>query len=246
MSHQFFEGKIFHKRHTPTTHAFTYRYFFLDIDLDQLDSLENTLFGNESFNLFSFRAKDHFGQSSDFKENVAQLLKRFNTPKATHARFITLPRILNFVFNPISLLLLFDHDRPVYLLAEVHNYNGGRVIYPVPLNKDSEGYYLGHASKEMYVSPFYDYQGEYRFKLRYEPEQFDVHVDLEDESGTTLHSHFSGRPLPFRTSTVLALFARHTFLTLWVVTRTLWQTFKLWRKGLKWHDPRPNDQLRRY
>ncbi len=54
-------------------------------------------------------------------------------------RFLTLPRVLNFVFNPISVLVLFDEEsNPRHILAEVHNYNGGRVVYCVKLEKDEK------------------------------------------------------------------------------------------------------------
>ena len=246
MSHQFFEGRIYHKRYTPKEHAFSYRYFFLDIDNARLDTLENSLFGNESFNLFSFKAADHFGRSGSFKENVTALLKQFNLNPPKKMRFITLPRIANFVFNPISVLVLFDGERPSHLLAEVHNYNGGRTVYPVRLSETARGDHIGEAGKNMYVSPFFDHSGSYRFRLRYTLERLELDVDLQDDRGLSLHAAFKGSSLPFRTSTVLRLFGRHTLLTFWVVTRTLWESFRLWKKGLQWHSPQSADQIRRY
>ncbi len=246
MSHSFFEGKVYHKRYTPTVHEFTYPFYLLDIDLEQLDRLKNRLFSLEGLNLFSFKSKDHFGQSENFMQNVEELLEKFGLTSSENMHFITLPRVVNFVFNPISVLILFDKDTPTHLFAEVHNYNGGRVVYPVKLEaKDGRGY-EGEVMKDMHVSPFLENKGEYRFFFRHEGEQMSLKVDLYEEGEKKLTAAFSGVARPFKSMTVAKLFARHSFLTFGVVTRTLWQTFKLWRKGLTFYSPAPSDQIRRY
>lgn len=246
MSHVFFEGKVYHKRYTPKEHAFTYPFYLLDIDLTMLDSLQNRLFSLEGINLFSFKSKDHFGQSNDFLQNVDELLESFGLSSTKNMHFITLPRVANFVFNPISLLILFEDDTPAFLFAEVHNYNGGRVVYPVKLTANGADTYEGEAAKDMYVSPFLETKGEYHFSLIYAKDQLSLKVDLFEEGEKKLTAAFTGRAKPFESRSVLSLFMKHSFLTMWVVTRTLWQTFKLWRKGLTWYSPTPLDQVRRY
>jgi len=246
MSHSFFEGTVYHKRYTPRVHEFTYPFYLLDIDLSMLHSLKNRLFSYESMNLLSFRSKDHFGQNDDFMKNVDELLEKFGLSSSENMHFFTLPRIVNFVFNPISILVLLENERPAYLFAEVHNYNGGRVVYPVKLQMKSNSVYEGEVMKEMYVSPFLETKGEYRFSFRHEGGKMSLKVDLYEEGAKKLTAAFSGAEKPFKSSTVAMLFVRHSFLTVWIVTRTLWQTFKLWRKGLKWYSPLPSDQIRRY
>ena len=98
-------------------------------------------------------------------------MKSLVLERSDNMHFITLPRVANFVFNPISVLILFDKGKPTHLFAEVHNYNGGRVVYPVKLEtKDNRGY-EGEVMKDMYVSPFLETKGEYRFFFRHEGEQ---------------------------------------------------------------------------
>lgn len=246
MSHTFFEGTVYHKRYTPKVHEFTYPFYLLDIDLSLLDRLKNRLFSLEGINLFSFRSKDHFGQGDDFMQNVEELLEKFGLNCSENMHFITLPRVVNFVFNPISILVLFENGNPTHLFAEVHNYNGGRVVYPVKLDPKNNHTYEGKVIKEMYVSPFLETKGEYRFFFRQEGEQMSLKVDLYEEGAKKLTAAFSGVAKPFKSMTVAKLFLRHSFLTFWVVTRTLWQTFQLWRKGLTWYSPAPSDQIRRY
>jgi uncharacterized protein len=245
MSHQFFEGEVYHKRYLPKIHEFTYKFFMLDLDLSQMSKSNNKMFSFEKFNLFSFKAKDHFGTSTNFLENIDDLLKKFNLSSSEKMRFITLPRTVGFVFNPISLLVLIDDGKPTYMLAEVHNYNGGRVVYPVKLT-EKDGRFIGNIEKYMYVSPFFGRLGSYEFLLGYENDELSCSVDLYEEGSHKLRAAFKGSALSFTTKNSWRLFARHTLLTVWVVTRTLWQTIRLWVKGLKWHSPTLEDQKRRF
>jgi len=246
MSHYFFEGKVYHKRYTPKVHEFTYPFYLLDIDLSLLHTLKNRLFSFEGFNLFSFKSKDHFGTTDDFIQNVDELLEQFGLTATEQMRFVTLPRVANFVFNPISVLILLKDDKPTHMLAEVHNYNGGRVIYPVALSTTDDKSYTGVVKKEMYVSPFLETLGDYRFLLKLQNKTMTLKVDLYEENNKKLTASFSGTARPFESKTVAKLFVKHSFLTFWVVTRTLWQSLKLWAKGLTFYSPAPSDQIRRY
>jgi len=60
-----------------------------------------------------------------------------------------------------------------------------------------------------------------------------------------LSSTFVGKSLVFNDVNIISLFFRHTLLTFWVVTRTIWQSLKLKLKGLKWNGPEAIDQTRR-
>lgn len=246
MSHQFYEGKVYHKRFIPKVHEFTYPFYLLDIDLSLLSRLKNRLFAFEGINLFSFRSKDHFGQSEDFMQNVEELLEKFDITATQNMHFITLPRVVNFVFNPISVLILNEGEKPTHLLAEVHNYNGGRIVYPVVLQTKDEKSYTGTIPKDMYVSPFLETSGEYRFLFRQEENKITLKVDLYEGDQKKLTASFSGDSRPFESKTVAKLFVKHSFITFWVVTRTLWQSLKLWAKGLTFYSPMPTDQIRRY
>ena len=246
MSHHFFEGTVYHKRFSPKVHEFTYPFYVLDIDLSLLKTLKNKLFSLEGFNLFSFKSKDHFGKNKDFMKNVDGLLEEFGLSASEEMHFVTLPRVVNFVFNPISVLILFKEHVPSYMLAEVHNYNGGRVVYPVQLSSTDGKSFKGQVPKDMYVSPFLETSGVYRFLFRQEEEKMVLKVDLYEKNEKKLTASFSGHSRPFESKTVAKLFVKHSFITFWVVTRTLWQSLKLWRKGLTFYSPRAEDQIRRY
>jgi len=246
MSHVFYDGKVFHKRFKDAEHKFTYPFFMLDIDIQDLASLKNRFFSYNSWNVFSFFTKDHFGNHASFLHNIEELLKKFNTLPTKNMRFLTLPRISNFVFNPISVLVLMDEGKPSKMMVEVHNYNGGRIVYPVELSAKSKTQYVGEAQKDMYVSPFLKRDGIYKFTLEYSQEKIALSVYLYEDEIKTMMTSFNANSKAFNAKNVLALFAKHTFLTFWVVTRTLWQSLRLYLKGLKFNPVTPVDEYRRY
>lgn len=246
MSHLFYDGTIYHKRFFPKIHEFTYPFFLLDIDVQDIATLKNRLFSFGKFNLFSFFTKDHFGTTDDFVYNARELLKEYGIEEQGPLRFLTLPRIANFVFNPISVLIVFnEHNIPKNMLVEVHNYNGGRVVYPVELNQVSLSNYKGSVKKDMYVSPFLDREGEYKFSLHVGDEKISLSVVVYQEDKKILVASFDARMRVFSEKSIAKLFLKHTFLTFWVVTRTLWQSTRLYFKGLKFIKVTPIDQIRR-
>lgn len=246
MSHYWLDGEVFHKRFHPKEHQFRYDYCMLDMDLSKLQTLKNALFSYGGFNLFSFKPKDHFGKDASFLLNTKELLKKFSLEDGYALRFLTLPRILGFVFNPISALLLIQEEKVKYILVEVHNYNGGRVVYPVALEEKEGSVYSGTIKKDMYVSPFFKREGEYRFTLTYTPQSVQVSVTLYEENVKMLVASFKAKTLEFSSKNSLKIFCSHTFLTFFVVLATLWQSLRLSLKGLEFGKPQDEDQVRRY
>lgn len=246
VSHRWLDGEVYHKRFAPKEHEFLYDYCMVDIDVSQLSSLKNSLFSYAKRNLFSFNPKDHFGKDESFLRNIDQLLKDFSLKDEYEMRFLTLPRILGFVFNPISALVLAKEGKLKYMLVEVHNYNGGRIVYPVRLEEIASSCYEGRIEKDMYVSPFFKREGEYRFVLLYTQTQMQVSVTLYEEGKKMLIAKLKTKVLPFDTKNSLKIFCSHTLLTFFVVSRTLWQSLRLYIKGLVFYKPELKDQIRRY
>ncbi len=246
MSHYYLDGVIYHERFAPKKHVFVYPFFMLNIDLNAIGTLKNRLFSSKGFNLFSFKAKDHFGTTDSLQDNIKELQAKFGLQHYAAKDFITLPRIANFVFNPLSVVLLYQKDELKYLLAEVHNYNSGRIVYKVALEDDGKGNLTGDSLKDMYVSPFFVRDGLYKFKLTLKDERVSIAIDYFKDEIHLLNARFSAKSLEFSTKNTLKLFVKHTFLTIKVVTRTLWQSLRLKLKGLRWQSPQAIDQQKRY
>ena len=244
--HKFYEGTIYHKRFHPKVHEFKYNFYLLDIDLNYFENLKNSLFSINKLNFLSFKTKDHFGKSDDFLQNVDELLEKFSIKKTKNMRFFTLPRVLNFVFNPISALVVFDdNNQATHLLAEVHNYNNGRVVYPIVLEKEGNSY-TGKVKKDMYVSPFFKTDGVYEFQLKYDENKLFLKIDLFEDNEYKLTAIFNSKAKNFNKKSSLNIFFKYMFSTFLVVTRTYIQAIRLFIKGLKIHSPREQDKERRY
>lgn len=244
--HKFYEGTIYHKRFHPKVHEFKYNFYLLDIDLNYFENLKNSLFSINKLNFLSFKTKDHFGKSDDFLQNVDELLEKFSIKKTKNMRFLTLPRVLNFVFNPISALVVFDdNNQATHLLAEVHNYNNGRVVYPILLEKKGNSY-VGKVKKDMYVSPFFKTDGVYEFQLKYDENKLFLKIDLFEDNEYKLTAIFNSKAKDFNKKSSLNIFLKYMFSTFLVVTRTYIQAIRLFIKGLKIHSPREQDKERRY
>ena len=244
--HKFYEGTIYHKRFHPKVHEFKYNFYLLDIDLNYFENLKNSLFSINKLNFLSFKTKDHFGRSDDFLQNVDELLEKFSIKKTKNMRFFTLPRVLNFVFNPISALVVFDdNNQATHLLAEVHNYNNGRVVYPIVLEKEGNSY-TGKVKKDMYVSPFFKTDGVYEFQLKYDENKLFLKIDLFEDNEYKLTAIFNSKAKDFNKKSSLNIFLKYMFSTFLVVTRTYIQAIRLFIKGLKIHSPREQDKERRY
>ena len=248
-NHRFYEGAIYHKRVHPKTHEFKYKFYLLDIDVadsSSFEKLKNSFFSINRLNFLSFKTKDHFGTSDNFLENIDELLEKFNLEKSSKLRFITLPRVLNFVFNPISILMVFNKDDiPTHILAEVHNYNNGRVIYPVKLEKKGKSFF-GIVKKDMYVSPFFETTGVYEFELKYDEQKLFIKIDLYENQQHKLTAIFNSKAKPYSFKNILKVFIKYMFSTFLVVARTYFQAIRLYLKGLKIYSPRENDKTRRY
>ena len=245
-NHKFYEGNIYHKRFHPRVHEFKYNFYLLDIDLNYFQNLKNSFFSINKLNLLSFKTKDHFGKSDNFLENVDELLEKFNIKKTNNMRFLTLPRVLNFVFNPLSALVIFnENNEATHLLAEVHNYNNGRVIYPIILEKKGKSY-TGKVIKDMYVSPFFKTDGVYEFELKYDENKLFLKIDLFEDNEYKLTAIFNSKAKDFNKKSSLNIFFKYMFSTFLVVTRTYIQAIRLFIKGLKIYTPRDQDKERRY
>ena len=245
MSHQLLRGSVYHKRYHPKMHDFTYRFFMLEMDVNRLETLKSRYFSLNRWNLFGFYAKDHFGKSDNFRDNIKELLQSFGQQEANSMRFVTLPRMLGFVFNPISLLILYQDKHPYAMMVEVHNYEGGRIVYPVTLTQDKNNYFHGSTAKNMYVSPFFARNGVYDFVLQSTPEKFWLHITYTQEDTKKLTTTLSTQRLPYSDKELIKIFFIYPMLTLGVVVQTLWQSLRLKLKGLPWHQSLPIDQEKR-
>src|SRR5262245_25752722 len=123
-----------HRRIKPKPHKLRYRVFWALLDLDELPALSRRLrlFSFERFNLFGFYTADH-GDGSDIslRDQAEKHLADAGIDLDGGAiKLLCMPRILGFVFNPISVYYCYRRDGGLAaLIYEVHNTFGQRHSY---------------------------------------------------------------------------------------------------------------------
>jgi DUF1365 family protein len=227
-------GRTVHHRFAPRSHRFSYGIFQLLLDVDQLDQafVGMKLMRQGRFGVFSFDAGDHGSRDSvPLRTWVQNRLAAAGLPASAHRiRLLTFPRILGFVFNPLSIFFVHDaDDRLEAVVYEVNNTFGQTHAYVVPATGDAEEHQA--ADKAFYVSPFYRVEGGYRFRLSAPGARFKlVIVKVVDERPDFVASLVAKRH-PLTDGHLLRLIFNMPLMTLGVVVAIYWEALRLWVKG---------------
>lgn len=233
-----YQCKVRHTRHKPKQHSFAYGVYMFYLDLAELAALKqgSRVFSHNKFNLFSFYDSDHlkgFGSGS-LLERFKQFLKsRCIDEPVVSVRLLTYPRILGYVFNPVSFYFAFDKDNnPVAGIAEVGNTFGEMKVYV--LEKTKDGYFRLIAPKEFYVSPFGKLSDFFDFVVPVPGAALKICVDTLDsgDRSKVLVSSITGERHPISDARLLQLFCRYPLVTLKVIGMIHWQAFLLYLKGV--------------
>lgn len=232
-----YSGTVVHKRLSPKTHAFSYRVFSMCLDVDEIDGLDRRLrlFSRNAWNLLSFYDADHgAGTDAAIGGHVRRLLADANLAEAgAHIQLLCYPRLLGFVFNPLSVYFCHDRDgRLAAIVYEVSNTFRERKSYVIPVARGSGPLIAQKCAKEMYVSPFTAAQGCYEFHIQPPGERIVVGVDLRGPDGPVLKTHFRGVRHQLSDKSILGLVARHPLMTLKVVGGIHLEALRLWLKGV--------------
>ena len=233
-------GKVMHRRLRPATHQFSYGVFFLRLPLSQWSDVGNRWFSVNRFNLLSIHSKDYGARDGTSVEQWARTLLETNGLSVADGEIVlqTFPRLLGYVFNPIS--IYYCHDKSGVMRAaicEVSNTFGERHNYLVA-HENGEPILASDwliARKVFHVSPFCEIRGYYRFRFEQDAGRAFAQIDHFDGNGdedklivTTIH----GTPQLLTSASAIATFLKFPLMTIGVVARIHWQAWKLWRKSV--------------
>jgi DUF1365 family protein len=237
-----YPGRVMHARLRPFGHRFAYRVFSLLIDLDRLGEADQltSLFSVRRFNLLSFDPKDHGPRDgSDLRAHIDRLLAVEGVDiSGGRVELLCYPRVLGYVFNPLSIYFCTDADGDLRALVyEVRNTFGGMHAYVAPVRAgEIAGEEIRQArDKIFYVSPFLDMTMRYQFRIHAPGESFSVRILQSDPQGPIFSAAMRGQREPMSTRSVLEACASVPLLTVKVMAAIHWQALKLWLKGAKYH-----------
>ena len=269
MTSSLYECQIMHARFSPRPHRFVYRIFLFAIDLDELEQLHRGLpfFSVNRANLYSFRDRDflptgeplHNGNAGvppatalPLKQRVvAYLAARGVDLTGGRVVLVTLPRVLGYLFNPVS--FYFCHDRagaPVAALAEVTN--TFKEMKPFFLGPDAQaaasGEFRLRVPKHFYVSPYSDVDVDFAFTLRAPGGTLAVQIDDYVGPERTLTTTLTGIQRELTGGRLAWFTLKYPLITLRVISLIHWHAFLLWLKRVPWFakSARATDQRELY
>ena len=228
-------GDVMHRRLRPAVHGFRYPVFYFRISLQQIDQVERPMFARNRFGLFSLHDVDHGPRDgTSLLPWIQGLLAREGVAADGEIWLQTFPRVLGYVFNPVSFWYCHDRDGGLRaVLAEVNNTFGEHhnyLLVPPSGGCIRNGDTLT-ARKVFHVSPFMATEGQYRFRFH---ESADgrglVRIEHFDADGDLLHTAISGRSQEAGTSTLLRAFLAYPWQSIGIVLRIHWQALQLWLK----------------
>ncbi len=232
-----YDGSVMHRRLRPKVHRLRYRLFWLLLDLDEIDGLAGRLrlFSRNRFNLFAFHDRDlGDGSATPLVDQVRRRLAVAGMPEAgAGIAVLTMPRILGYAFNPISIFFCRDAAGTLRALVyEVHNTFGERHAYVLPAEA-SDGPVVHGAAKAFHVSPFLGMDMRYAFRVQPPAERVSVAIRGEDGDGPVIVAALSGTRQPLSDAALARTLAAHPLMTIKVTAGIHWHALRMVLRGFR-------------
>ncbi len=227
-----YPGSVMHARLRPELHRFRYSFTSWFIDLDELQKLDQMLFGF-SYNrpgLFSFYDRDFGpGLDAELKAFIRDVVRKQGLGAVERVCLLCQPRCLGYIFNSLSTYFCYDRSgQLVATLYEVSNTRHERHLYVIAA--DERRPLRQQASKQMYVSPFMPMDCRYRFRVHPPEHSFSILIRLDDGQGELFQALWRGDRQPLNNKALVeAMF--HPPMTIKTIATIHWQALRLWLKG---------------
>jgi uncharacterized protein len=232
-------GTVTHQRFKPIPHKLHYKIYSLLLDIEAVGAhtAHLRLFSFNRFNLFSFYARDYLGGTAEpLHTQVAAMLQEqgMAQPLGT-VRLLTIPRVLGFAFNPLSVFYCYDvHGALFAVIYQVNNNWGERHCYILPAPAPVPKIIRQSASKAFYVSPFMRMDMHYDFTITAPAETLIVSIQGSDAQGKLITAYHKATRHRLTDAHLVRLCFTHPFMSYKVLAAIFWEAFLLFKKGLKW------------
>ena len=208
MKSYIYKCRIKHSRIKPKKHYFDYNQIYYAIDVDELDTLSQNIkfFSHNKFNIFSIKDKDYLTSSSNtIKEKLNEwLIQNGNQIHEGQILLLTMPRILNRIFNPINFYYLLDRENEYSrAVVEVNNTFGESHLYILNDLKSKDGIKSTTKPKQFHVSPFNSMDGQYNFHLSEITEVIQAKIELIRENNLIMFTQLDGNRSSLNNSNLL-------------------------------------------
>ena len=233
-----YEGKVFHNRLKPKKHSFKYSVFYLHFDI--VNAKKNfkkiPILSFDRFNLLSFYQKDHGPfDCKNLEMWCKKVLKKSGIKKNIASIFLlTYPRVLGYVFNPLSIYTCIDNKNNIVAqIFEVHNTFKQRHFY-IADNTFKKRNHNKRIKKDFHVSPFMSMEGSYQFKSFQKGTFMTIMVDYYSKN-ECLKTSFSGERKKLTNLNLLKNFFKKPIMTLIIIIGIHLEATILFLKGLNFY-----------
>ena len=233
-----YTGRTVHVRFKPFEHRLSYGIFQLLVDIDQVSTDTATLrwLSHNRPGWMSFHDRDHGPRDGSNLRDWAE--DRFASAGIAldggPIRLLCFPRVLGYVFNPLSVWFGYRPDGTMAgVLYEVNNTFGEAHTYVAPAS--GAPVEQQEADKVFHVSPFFDVSGRYRFTLRGPGDVLTLTIDKFAGQVRDHVATLKAKAQPLTDSALRRAFWSLPLLTLKVITAIHWEALKLLIKGARYH-----------
>lgn len=232
-----FANKVVHKRFLPFENIFKYSVTSLYIDYDEILSLDKNIkfFSYNKFNVFSFNEIDHgYRDNRTLKEFAKDILFKnsikFNELKL---KILCFPRIIGYVFNPLSIIFCFDKKNLIAIFYEVKNTSMEQHTYCfINSKKIIKEVYKHKCKKKFYVSPFIEMNCYYIFQTKIPDSNLSLYIEeFNKNDQKILFASQIGEKNDFSSATILKSFFINPLMTFRIILGIHYEAMKIFFKG---------------
>lgn len=232
-----YTGVVAHAR--PGNHRLRYRVFMLALDLDDIPALDRRLrlFGHNRLALCALFDRDHAARiDAPIKPQIEAKLREAGIAwDGGRIALLTMPRLLNYVFNPLSVYFCARRDGALAALVhEVSNTFGERHFYVLPPAQAANGKIRQACDKAFFVSPFLEGGLRYEFEITLPGAEAVVAMTVRRGAGIALTASFAGKRIALNDANLLRVWAGNPLMTLAVIAGIHWEALKMWTKGVRY------------
>jgi DUF1365 family protein len=187
--------------------------------------------------LISLHDRDHAHQQwgQNLRPQIEDILRSSGlSVDGGHIVLLTMPRLFNYVFNPISVYFCYRRDGALAALVhEVSNTFGERHFYALPA-RVNDGRVHQACEKAFFVSPFLENDLRYVFDVTPPGDSVSVRITVWRDDEVALAASFAGRKRELSDANIFAAWAGNPFMTLKVLIGIHWEALKMLAKGVRY------------
>src|SRR5690554_3730853 len=235
--HALYTGEVWHRRQAPVVHAFSYPFWWLWLNVDDIDGfLERSPWWGRRWRPAVIREKDYLDKGPGTLAQRARAKAAELGLDWQHGSVCMLaqPRLFGWSFNPLILFWHFPEGAsvPDSIIAEVHNTPWQErhwyALEPVATDK---GLAFEH-KKDFHVSPFMSMAMNYRWLFSQDNRALSVTINNINDSGRVFAAGVRMQRQPAKRDSMMAVLRKYPAQSFLASMAIYAHALKLWRKGV--------------